>query len=448
MAAGRRQQSVMVPVARRAVVLALLLGALVIAADQRWLTLLAWTDRCVPVERYPALFGVYFLTWVGARAGARRVVMLAGSLACAAVFDPAFALLSLVWIVGLHRTLGRRAALPYVLATYAALAIVCNRALWPGFLAAHSEVARWGYVFAVGYTFRLAWLLHQVKVQRGPAMPLGDVVTYLMFAPFFVIVPYMLAIPRCDQFRAGLERHDDAVERSGLRLMAWGLALAGAAALLARVYSPMREAYAAYERGRYLAALGHGLVWYPAIAVVEACGIAGILVGMVRVLGIELGPSFDRPLLATSITGWWRRWNTHFRDLLVALFYYPVVLRHRRTPVRATVLGCAWVFLVGSVVFHWPKLYFRDGAFTSLPVGTLAESAVMFAVVAFALVREQRRPHAPRMHPALGVITTALLVFLAVVAVGYGVQGLWNTHVSTSSPRPFTPRSSDVFPIF
>lgn len=438
----------MAPFARRAVVLALLLGALVVAAEQRWLTLLAWTDRCVPIERYPALFGVYFLTWVGLRVGPRRAVMLAGSLACAAVFDPVFALLSVAWIVGLHRTLGSRAALPYVLGTYAALAIACNRDLWPEFLAAHGQVARWGYVFAVGYTFRIAWLLHQVKVQRGPRMPLGDVVTYLMFAPFFVIVPYMLAIPRSDQFRAGLERHDAGVERSGMRLIAWGLALAAAAALLARGYQPAREAYAAYESGRYLAALGHGLLWYPAIAALEACGIAGILVGMVRVLGIELGPSFDRPMLARSITEWWRRWNTHFRDLLVALFYYPVVLRHRRTPVRATVLGCAWVFLVGSILFHWPKLYFRDGSFTSFPVGTLAESMVMFAVVAFALVREQRRPHAPRVHPVLGVIGTSLLVFLAVVAVGYGVQGLWNTHVSTHSPRPFTPRSSDVFPFF
>lgn len=441
----------MAPFARRAVVLALLLGALVVAAQQRWLSLLAWTDRCVPIERYPALFGVYFLTWVGVRAcGAegRRAVMLVGSVVCAAVFDPGFALLSVAWIVGLHRTLGSRAALAYVIATYAGLAVVCNRDWWPGFLGDHGYVARWGYVFAVGYTFRIAWLLHQVKVQRGARMPLGDVVTYLMFAPFFVIVPYMLAIPRSDQFRKGLERHDEGVERSGMRLIAWGLALGGAAAVLARVYQPAREAYDAYERGRYLAALGHGLVWYPAIAALEACSIAGILVGMVRVMGIELGPSFDRPMLARNITEWWRRWNTHFRDLLVALFYYPVVLRHRRTPVKATVLGCASVFLVGSVIFHWPKLYFRDGSFTSFPVGLVAESVVMFVVVALALVREQRRPDAPRAHPLIGVLTTSLLVFLAVVAVGYGVQGLWNTHVSMSSPRPFTSRSSDVFPFF
>jgi D-alanyl-lipoteichoic acid acyltransferase DltB (MBOAT superfamily) len=61
-----------------------------------------------------------------------------------------------------------------------------------------------------------------------------------------------------------------------------------------------------------------------------ALSIASILVGMVRVLGIDLGPSFDQPLRSASVLEWWRRWNTHFRDLLVELFYYPVVMRLRR----------------------------------------------------------------------------------------------------------------------
>lgn len=442
----------------RAAMLALLLGAVVVLADAGVLSLLAWTERCVPISRYPALFVGYFLTWLGVRAAAgprtRRAVLLAGSLVCAAIFDAAFLVLSLIWIAALHRILfgaSRRRvahALAFVLASYAALAVACNRDLWPGFIAAHGEVARWGYLFAIAYTFRIAWLLHQVHVQRTPRMPLADVVTYFVFAPFFVIVPYMLAIPRCDQFRAGLDRHDPAIERSGLRMIAWGIALGVGAALLAQVYDPRQAAYAAARAHDYAAALRHAVIWYPGIAILDGATTAAILIGMVRVLGIDLGPSFNRPLLSRSVTEWWQRWNTHFRDLLVAIFYYPVVLRHRRTPVRATVLGCAAVFLVGSVLFHWPKTYFRAGSFAAFPAGTAAESAVMFVIVAIALVREQRRRLAPRPHPITGALTTWALVFLAVIAVGYGVQDLWNHHVGAPAPEPYPIRSHDVFPYF
>ena len=74
-------------------------------------------------------------------------------------------------------------------------------------------------------------------MQRA-VVPLLDVVLYFVFAPFFVIVPYMLAIPRCDRFRAGLDLHDPAIEASGLRLIAWGVVLASAMFLVHAVYDP------------------------------------------------------------------------------------------------------------------------------------------------------------------------------------------------------------------
>lgn len=438
-------------------VLAALLAGLWLLVDQRLVTLLAWTERCFPVSRYPLLFAAFLATWLAARAARsparRRAALLAGSLVCGALFDAGFVAALLLWIVLLHRVLfssaPRRILLAWLLVgvTFVALAVACNRDLWPALLDERPWLARWGYVFAVGSTFRVAWLLHQVRVARTPHLPLVDCVTYLTFAPFFLIVPYMLAIPRADRFMAGLDRHDLAVERSGLRLIAWGIGLSLVEAGLIRVYAPQTLAYAAWQDGDLARALVHGLAAYPPLAILHATAIASILLGLVRVLGVDLGPSFDRPALARSVTDWWRRWNTHLRDLLVDVFYLPVVMRHRRRPVRGIVLGCGAVFLLGSPLFHWPKLYFHHGHLGALPLGLLAESAVMFVVVAVALVRE-RRPGARPPGRVAGALTTWLVVFAAVCLAGRGVEQAWfQRAVPGSAPvMSDTPRSSHVFP--
>jgi len=395
-----------------------------------------WSD-IDPERPYVILFAAYLATWIAARevrGGARRIVLLVGSIVTACLFDPWFAVGSIVWVVAFHASVfaGARVrpgrGLAFVLATFAGLAVVCSRDLWPDFLAAHRELGRWGYLFAIAYTFRIAWLLHQVRMQRA-VLPLLDVVLYFVFAPFFVIVPYMLAIPRFDRFRAGLDVHSAAIERSGIRLLAWGVALTLVAVALHTLYDP-RAAFFASLRAHDLAAIAlHSVPAYPINAVLETCAIVAVLVGMVRLLGIDLGTSFRRPLLAQSITELWRRWNTQFRDLLVELFYVPVVMRLRRTPERAIVVGCISVFVVGSVLFHLPKHYFQYGSIYPPNLHIVIENVVMCAIVAFALIREARhakarivRPPPSVLRAALRVIRTWIVLVVVVWYVGYGSQ--------------------------
>jgi len=244
---------------------------------------------------------------------------------------------------------------------------------------------------------------------------------YFVFAPFFVIVPYMIAIPRFDRFCAGLERHDLAVERSGIRIIAWGIVLSGATWAVRELYGPSALGLASLAHGDYAMGFVHGFFSYMLEHLLLALAIASVLVGMVRVLGIDLGPSFDQPLRSQSITEWWRRWNTHFRDLLVELFYYPVVMRLRRRRKLAVVLGCVAVFLVGSTLFHWPNHIMKRGTPT-FPIGVFAESLVMCPLVAAALVRNREAPPRGLAHRALRIFVTLLLVYIAVVIVGRGVQ--------------------------
>jgi len=421
----------------RAIGAVIVLVAVLCVLEATGLTHLRGWCELDPERSYAVLFAAFLATWLVARAtrgGARRIALLIGSVVTACLFDPWFAAGSVAWVVMLHRVVfaGGRAhpgrGLAFTLASFVVLAVACSRDLWPGFLDAHRDLGRWGYLFALSYTFRIAWLLHQVRMQRA-VLPLYDVVLYFVFAPFFVIVPYMLAIPRCDRFRTGLDRHDPAIERSGIRLIAWGVALTLAAVSLHAVYDPRAQFFASLRAHDLSAIALHSLPAYPINAALEVCAISAVLVGMVRLLGFELGPSFQRPLVAQSITEFWRRWNTHFRDLLVELFYVPVVMRLRRTPERAIIVGCISVFVVGSVVFHLPKHYFRYGSLYPSNVHILVENVVMCAIVATALVRDAREARARVVRPppgpvraALRAIRTWIVVLVVVIYAGYGSQ--------------------------
>jgi D-alanyl-lipoteichoic acid acyltransferase DltB (MBOAT superfamily) len=420
------------PILRGAILLVLLL-AIGVIADTRTASLLAWSDRTFPISRYPALLTCFFGTWLLLRTSeSRRAALLFGSVGTGLVFDPGYLVLATVWIAVFHRILfgGARprvgAALAFVLATYAGLALTACYDLFQDFLVAHSYLPRWAYVFAISLTFRLAWLLHEVRLRRE-RIAFVDVLIYLTFAPFFLILPYMLAIPRSDKFRADLDRHDPEIERSGLRMLAKGIALTLAAALVHYIYDVRAAFEHAAKAHDALGMLAHCLVYYPIAAVVDVTAISWILVGLVRTLGFDLAPAFDAPLLSRDVAEWWRRWNTHFRDLLVELFYYPALMRNRRRPERGIVIGCVMVFLVGSVMFHLPKYYLRRAYFDIPPIGLLVENLIMCAIVIAILIRRRRHPR-PEVEP-IGVrvrrmLTTWIVVMLVVVGAGYGSQAL------------------------
>ncbi|MDQ3334615.1 MAG: hypothetical protein M4D80_05610 [Myxococcota bacterium] len=421
-----------------AIILASLLGVLLVLRAAGVTTLLAWTPPLIEQARYPFLFAAYFATWWLSRRAtgdARKNALLGGSIATAAIFDATFLALSLVWICGLHLLLPRlRLAVAYVLATYAIAIVACNRAWFE----VDPHVARWGYLLAVSYTFRIAWLLHQMRMHRGQKVELADVILYFVFAPFFVIVPYMIAIPRFDRFCAGLDRHDVEVERSGLRMIATGIVLSGAMWAVRELYGPSALAIESLAGGDLGLAFVHGFFSYMLEHLLIALAIAAILVGMVRVLGIDLGPSFDQPLRSESVTEWWRRWNTHFRDLLVELFYMPVVMRFRRRRKLAVVLGCIATFLVGSTLFHFPNHFFKHGNLT-FPIGVFAESIVMAALVAISLVRNREHRSRSLARRVARVAVTLVLVYVTVVIIGRGVQravlGQHDPTVTQSAPR-------------
>ena len=192
------------------------------------------------------------------------------------------------------------------------------------------------------------------------------------------------------------------------------------------VYDPRAVYVDCLRRGDLLWILPAGLLYYPVLQVASVFCAAGVLLGLLRLLGIAAPAFIDHPLRAESVTDWWRRWNIPFRELLVDVFWYPVVFRIRRRPRLAIALGCASVFLVGSPLLHWPKRYFNAGSPLSMPVGLAAESLVMAVIVTVVLIRErQRRPRSSHAAAVWGRrLLTWFLVYLSVAVAGQGADYL------------------------
>ena len=411
------------------------LVALVLLAEHGALPLVAWTKRVVPLARLPWMFALYFAGYLAQRqvsAERRPAVLLGLSLAMAALFSAPFLLLTLGWLLLYHRVVYARCAhgwkVLFVAVTFAAWMLACHVPLAPRFHAAHPALVIWGYVFAAGFTFRIVWVLHQARLSDEPP-PLRDFLLYFLFAPFFLILPYMFAIPRLDRFRASLARHDPEVERAGLRLLV-GSVLLGVALYLVttQLWSPRHAFEAALRDGRMGHAVLAGLAYYPGEVTAIAVSGSGILIALVRLLGVALGPSFEHPLAARSMTQWWQRWNTHFRELLVELCWYPVMLRLRRRPYLGIWAGCASVFLGGSVLLHWlAKHPFHHGSLFNLPMGIVCESLAMTLVMGVGMSWTQwrkRRGATAATAPGwfaqgLQRLRTYALVFATVVGVGY-----------------------------
>ncbi len=427
----------------------IVLGVLAACVDAGAIRFVAWTDFVFSHDRVPWLLTAYGVgvtavhiapdTW-------RLALLLALSLATACAFSVAFTALSIAYFAVLYAVLFARVhrlwKLSFLVATYVAWAVACNVAWHADWLADNATVLLFGYVFAMSYTFRVVYFYHDRKQRDFARVPFASYLLYMMIAPYFVILPYMLSIPRFDQFQRSLQQRDAAVESSGVRYLAAGLALALAATAVFHTVD-IRGAFdhAVQERAwGTIAALA--LLRYPGWTVLAIVGTAYVLTGLLRGLGIDVEPPFDRPLRSTSVLDWWRRWNTHFRRFLVDLYFYPVVFRWRRkAPYLGIVLGCAAVFLFGSTVFHWlTRRYFTLGSHREIYWTIIAENSVFFAFVAVALCLEKRRlgrrvapvppprlddPATPigqwlrhRLGMAGRVLTTYVLVFVGVVGIG------------------------------
>ena len=389
--------------------------------------LTGWVARPFGEARVPLLLGLLVAghgALLLAPRRARSPVLLAVSLACGAVACWQLVVGGVLWCLALRRVLwsGARPALTilFPIATVIAVIALADASRAPAWVAAHPWLWTVSVLFATSWFLRALVVWHEVRT-GAPRPRAVELLTYFLFAPFALAPPYMLALPRLALVSDGVAALDPAVQRSGLRWLAYGLALQVALALALRGGVDVDgRLEAALRAGDWWLAAPLLLLRYPGYVVVAGVAGGALLVGLTRSFGVAMGPAFRAPLLADSVADWWRRYNTHFRDLLVDLFWYPIALRYRRRPVLAGFLGCAAVFLLGNVPLHWPRQAALDGWPWAFPWGVLAECLVMVALVGTSLVLERRRrPVAPWWTRWRRRATTWVAVCFAAVVVGY-----------------------------
>lgn len=410
---------------------AVLAAAAAALHDAGWAPLLSWAPRSYGDELVPILVAI-LVAGQAARLLAppplRPLVVLGVSLACGLVATPLATVLGALWALAYRRLLWSSAppwlALAFPIATLVGVLAAADAAHFPDFAAANPWTAALASVFV--FVWFLRALVVWTEARQGAARPRRiDVLAYFLFAPFTLVPPYMLALPKLSLVTAGLVTEDPAVERSGLRWLLYGLCLQAVTAELAHRGLDFHQTVEPALRAGDWTAFPLLVANVPIRGVLDAVGRGAVLVGLTRCFGVPMGPAFHAPLLARGIADWWRRYNTHFRDLLVDLFWYPVVLRLRRRPVLAGYLGCAAVFMVGSAPLHWPKPAALSGSPFSFSWGIGAECAVMTMMVGTALALERRRSRLPPAAPPGLVrvwshrVATWVVVCATMVGVGH-----------------------------
>jgi hypothetical protein len=145
-------------------------------------------------------------------------------------------------------------------------------------------------------------------------------------------------------------------------------------------------------------------------------------VGAARVLGRTVGDNYHNPLGARNYAEFWRRWNVHYRELVVRLFYYPSILwLQRRFPERRSmnvVLAIGLTFLGHGVFMAWVRgvwMGFESSAAWLDMLDALLIYEFIETVFVSAALLAPKRKRFGRLGLVLGVVMTNIIRAVAIV---------------------------------
>ena len=191
--------------------------------------------------------------------------------------------------------------------------------------------------------FTFEFIHYLVDIYRGD-LPVHSFTKFHVFAAFF---PTQIAGPikRFQQFIPSLTmlgHFDPVLAREGLWLIARGLTKK---VLLADRLAPwVSDGISAAHDG----SIGTPDAWVTMVAFAlqiyfDFSGYTDIARGSAALLGFHIPINFDMPLIATSLTDFWRRWHISLSTWLRDYVYFPLGGSRRRTLVVIRNLMITWV---------------------------------------------------------------------------------------------------------
>jgi D-alanyl-lipoteichoic acid acyltransferase DltB (MBOAT superfamily) len=264
-------------------------------------------------------------------------------------------------------------------------------------------LSRGGYLaFPLGlsfFTFQMLACL--TDVYRGTYQWTTGLGSFFLFGLFF---PQISAgpIPRADCLVSQLlckQRGDYRDFTAGVSLIAYGLLKKFVVAnrlniYVTQVFSP--------ELSLGGASVTLGLVFNAIQIYADFSGYTDIVRGTARLFGIELMENFNCPLLADSVTDFWRRWHISLSTWLRDYLYMPMVVRLRDLGTLGVIVAFLVTFVVCGVwhratwtLFFWGALNglalsvefltkrMRKRLFTRLPLLAVSVTSRVYALGVF-----------------------------------------------------------------
>jgi len=272
------------------------------------------------------------------------------------------------------------------------------------------------------YTFQVLGYLIDVRLENTQAE--RNLVNFTNYVFFF---PKMLAGPieRAQRFlpQSHAEKKINIIDfTAGGKLVIWGFFQKLVIA----------DRIAIYVNSIYLDPLHHsgitllvGSVLYTFQVYADFSGYTDIARGLARILGYDLMENFKRPLLATSITDFWRKWHISLSSWVNDYIYTPLSLKFRNYGITGVVISLFIAFIVVGlwhgamgtyVVFgvlqgiiltlEFLTLKKRKKFFKVIPSFIVSISGILFTFIFITLSLVFFR--APSIHQAFGIIEKVL----------------------------------------
>lgn len=171
------------------------------------------------------------------------------------------------------------------------------------------------------FTFKL--ISYVVEVYKGVILPTRDFVGFALYVSFF---PTIMSGPidRADKFLPQLEkarRWNSFGVLEGCKRILWGMFLK---MCIADKVSPYTDAvFNNYFHHSGLTIVVASIL-YTFQIYADFCGYSEMAIGTAKILGIQVAENFRRPLFATSMGDFWRRWHMSLMSWLRDYIYIPL----------------------------------------------------------------------------------------------------------------------------
>lgn len=320
---------------------------------------------------------------------ARPLLVIEG-LVCLAAYGraaPMFLGFLVVWFVALEIPLPKLARIVFALALLVALG-----------LAGGFGLVRRAILFSSVFSVRLlmyAWDQYNQKFPRATRQKVSDYAVYMLAPPLVVFPPFLTYIPFFEKFSERIApRWTEALVKRALKHL-W----------LALAFAAIRQA-AAMVPGLITESTDLGTTLLRHVFVIVSVGqVAHLTYGLMLLHGMDDRVPIDKPLLATDYLQYWSRFQIHQKDMQVALFYTPMLMRLRKwNRYLAITIAVAVTLIFGNTVLHVLTSYLFNLAWigkstmSALFVNTISTVALAGALCVGEWRRKAKRP-APRDKP-------------------------------------------------